>query len=142
MTEVNYTNNTGFKDALEKTKDNSLLFENSSDTKLYVNSELKHYRTTDCNLKIYKPYLLTKYISDIRSKATRIYLTDEEKDEYYCDPRKFCLEKIGHGEYWYILLILNNMFSPSEFHTFSNGILVPDYTAISNIVTSENNRKK
>ncbi len=142
MTEVSYDNKTSFRDALEKTKNNSLLFENCSDKVPYTNSELKHYRTTDCNLKVYKPYLLTKYISDIRKDATRVQLTDEEKDEYYCDPRKFCIEKIGHGEYWYILLVINNMFTPSEFHTFTNGILVPNYSSISKIITSENNRKK
>ena len=142
MTEVTYDENTGFKEALEKTKNNSLLFENCSEKKPYINSELKQYRDTRCNLKIYNPYLLTKYISDIRKEARRVFLSEQEKDDYYCDPRKFCIEKIGCGDYWYIVLILNNMFTPSEFHTFTNGLLVPNYTAIGNIITSENNRKK
>lgn len=142
MIEVSCDENSNFREALEKMKNNSLLFENSSIKKPYINSELKHYRTTDCNLKIYNPYLLTKYLPDIRKSARRIYLKEEEKDNYYCDPKKFCLEKIGSMDYWYLVLIINNMFSPSEFHTFSNGILVPDYSSISKMITSENNRKK
>lgn len=142
MVEVTYTNETNFKDALEKTKNNSLLFENSSEKKPYINKELKHYKTTECNLKIYNPFLLTKYLPDIRKTARRIYINENEKDDFYCDPRKFCTDKMGSGDYWYLLLILNNMFSPSEFHTFTNGILVPDEGTLSTIITSEKNRKK
>lgn len=126
---------------------NSVLFENSSYIKEYTNSQLKHYKTTDLGLKVYKPLFLTKYLPELKQSAKRIFLTQREVDNYYHDPKRFSLEKLGSIDYWYIVLAINRMFSPSEFHGFENGVLVPDLNQVASIMTSieknieENNKK-
>lgn len=136
MVTINQNERNALKNIVERSG-NSLLFENSSEKTLYINKELKHYRESSRNLIVYKPFLLCKYAKTIRKTAYRMYLTQVEIDNYYCDPKKFSLEKLGSTDYWYIVLMLNNMFTPSEFHTFSNGVLVPDRNTISNLITLE-----
>lgn len=142
MNNIILTNSKELFDQAEQASNNSVLLENSSTKTLYINEELNNYKETDLNLYYFESWFYGKYYERLVSTAKTIYLnTLEEKSKYFCDPMKMSYDQYGTTNYWYLILLLNDMAHPTEFRDL-NRVLIPDEDTVSKIIAEEEANEK
>ena len=66
--------------------------------------------------------VLDDYLQDMQEKAIECTLSKDERDRYYLKPRILSSDIYGTTELYYIILRINNMWSPKQFTLDNNKI--------------------
>lgn len=66
--------------------------------------------------------VLDDYLQDMQEKAIECTLSKTERDRYYLKPRILSSDIYGTTELYYIILRINNMWSPKQFTLDNNKI--------------------
>ena len=66
--------------------------------------------------------VLDDYLQDMQEKAIECTLSKSERDRYFLKPRILSSDIYGTTELYYIILRINNMWSPKQFTLDNNKI--------------------
>ena len=93
--------------------------EDSTDSELSLST--LHYHEvmdveSDDNVVILSESILDKYYDDLQEYVETITLSIEEQIKYFYNPQKFCYDRYGSTDYWYLILELNQMYSMAQFN--------------------------
>ncbi len=107
------------------------------------NEHSKNFHMEDCfykqlinqNQKGVRPQLilessiLDQFYAILRPYRVRVYVSPKQQNNYRYNPKKLALETYGSIEYWFLILLANEMFSCSQFsmdkkyiYLYSSGI--------------------
>ena len=64
--------------------------------------------------------VLDDYLQDMQEKSIECILSKEERDKYFLKPRILSSDIYGTTELYYIILRINNMWSPKQFTLENN----------------------
>jgi hypothetical protein len=71
-------------------------------------------------------HIISKYRDLFNDNVLEIQLTETEKNIYDCNPRLMSFKTYGTVEYWSIILYLNEVGSPLDFHPDKVKLIIPE----------------
>jgi hypothetical protein len=122
---------TVFKQSMEKTSENTVVFENCTTFEKY-NSPNEKY-TNVLNLCVQNNYILNEIIPYLKTIADVKLYDEEVAKEYYGKPMKLSMYYYGVIDYWWIILAMNNYFVSRDFVGWTR-LLIPSKAQIEQII--------
>lgn len=142
MTNIKINANDDFFETIGQMMENSVLIENSSRIDSYINEELTDYSTTDRGLNHCENWFIEKHYQRLKDTADSILLSSpEDRVKYNGDPARLSYDKFGTTDYWYIILLINDMSHPDEFRNMTN-CYIPNINEVESIIEEELANKK
>ena len=120
-----------FRTAMERSSDNTVVFENSTVFHKYNTPDNKY--SSILNLCMQENYILNEIIPYLRTKATVKLYSPEIAEPFYCKPMKLSMDIYGLTDYWWILLAINGYFVSQDFIGW-NRLLIPNRSDIENVL--------
>lgn len=116
---------TEFKKTLHMSRNNTLLFENITDSYL-INNEIKVFN---------HPLLNKKFYSQLKEISEKKIIDKEKEKRYRFKPKLASYNFYGYIDYWYIILFINDFNSHLDFKFFEY-LYVPKRQGMDNIINS------
>jgi len=135
---VKFSDN-NFQDSINKSQENTLLFENCSD--MYTYEQNNPGYNSSRKLRIYENRILNKYIPLFKQYGEIKLFTDDEIKKYQYRPKRLSLEYYGTIDFWWIILAVNGYMSILDFKNFSS-LIIPDKDVIIKTVDEELRKNK
>lgn len=126
-------NNLNTVENANNTYKNTALFENSAASYTYTNESMKFFK------KQYRPFnyldmtIINRYTYNLKANSKKRIFEDGEIHLYERNPRALSRDEYGTYDYWYIILIVNDVFHPIDFIRLDKGVLIPDALEIDRI---------
>lgn len=111
-----------------------------SDTMICYNNLSFIDHDDDHNIDYNTWNVTSDYIEEIKEQCETIVLTDDQLAKYKYRPKLLCYDIYSNGELFFILLLINDMYSAKQFTR--NKLLMPKKTVMNDIVKQLYNSNK